>query len=139
MRRISRAGWAFVRDPALSVEHLKSYSFVSLLRDRFRKASGSVATDVKEGTLGARRFIPFPNPLGIARTWERFRELYGATPATAAAFWPLAAIVRCTEVTGRVYYYWTHARHQRWGGADEGGAIRRLAPDRGPPADRRGG
>lgn len=114
VRRVSRAGYAFVRDPALAVEHLKSYSFSVLLRDRFRKSSGSVLTDAKEGTLGPRRFIPLPNPLTLVRDWRHFRDLYGGSAPTAAAFCLLAAIVRCTEVAGRVYYYWTHARHQDW-------------------------
>ena len=114
VRRVSRAGYAFVRDPALSVEHLKSYSFTSLVRDRLRKASGSVATDVKEGTLVLRRFIPLPNPVSSARAWSRFRNLYGGSVSAAAAFCALAVMVRATEVAGRVYYYFTHARYQRW-------------------------
>lgn len=114
VRRISRAGYAFVRDPALSVEHRKSYDFVSLLRNRFRKASGSIGTDVKEGTVCLRRFVPVPHPVALAQTWRRFRDLYGAPAAMAPLVGGMAVVVRWTEVAGRLYYYWTHARHQGW-------------------------
>jgi GT2 family glycosyltransferase len=114
VRRVSRAGYAFVRDPALPVEHLKSYGLASLLRDRFRKASGSIGTDVKEGTVRLRRFVPLPNPKGVAQTWHRFRDLYGGSAATVVPVGALAVVVRWTEVAGRIFYYWTHARRQDW-------------------------
>jgi hypothetical protein len=60
-----------------------------------------------------RRFIPAPNPIAVARDWNRFQDLYGASAAAAVAFASLSVLVRWTEVAGRLYYYWTHARHQR--------------------------
>lgn len=110
IRRISRAGYVFVLDPALSVQHLKSYSFNSLLQARFHKASGSILTDVKEGTLRVRRFVPLPNLVGIAGNWMYFRRFYGGSTATCVRFFAFAVLVRWTEVAGRVYSYCTHAR-----------------------------
>jgi GT2 family glycosyltransferase len=118
VRRISRAGYTLVRDPALAVEHLKTYSFRSFLADRFAKASGSIGTDVKEGTVRPRRFVPLPNPVVVAQTWRRFRQLYGGSAMAAVAVCSLAVIVRWTEVAGRLFYYWSHLRHQSWEEAD---------------------
>jgi GT2 family glycosyltransferase len=110
VRRISRAGFAFVRDPGLSVEHLKTYTLRSFLAERFRKASGSVITDVKEGTLRVRRFVPVLNVLSAWQDWRNLRAMFGAPAVTFAPFWVLAVAMRWVDVAGRAYYYWTVGR-----------------------------
>lgn len=116
VRRICRAGYVVVSDPALALSHLKRYDLVMFLAERFRKASGSLMTDVKEGTLRARRFVPMIDPVDTARVWRDYRELYGGSAAAGLAFWSLALVVRLTEVAGRVYYYWTLGRGYRTDG-----------------------
>jgi len=110
VRRIIRAGYAVVADPATGVEHLKTYTLRSFLIERYYKSCGSVMTDVKEGTLRARRFVPLLNVADAWRDWQNFRTMYSASIGSFAAFWALAWINRWVEVTGRAYYYWTVGR-----------------------------
>lgn len=107
MRRLVRAGWVFVQDHALGVAHEKRLGFVSFLRERFRKASGSLMTDVKEHSLHLRRFLPLLDPIATARVWRDYREMFGGGAGAGAAFWGLALLTRCAEVAGRAYYYCT--------------------------------
>ncbi|HUI25387.1 MAG TPA: glycosyltransferase family 2 protein [Candidatus Kryptonia bacterium] len=110
VRRIIRAGYAVIADPATGVEHLKTYTLRSFLVERYYKSCGSVMTDVKEGTLRARRFVPLLNVVGAWRDWQNFRTMYGSSIGAFAAFWTLAWINRWVEVAGRAYYYWTVGR-----------------------------
>lgn len=107
VRRICRAGYVVINDSALGVEHHKTYTLSSFLSERFRKASGSLMTDVKEGTLQVRRFLPLPNPAVTWSAWCSFRETFGGGGRTLVAFWALALANRLAEVSGRAYYYWT--------------------------------
>jgi GT2 family glycosyltransferase len=113
VRRICRAGYVVISDAELGVEHLKAYTLRTFLQERFRKASGSLMTDVKEGTLRARRFLPLPNLAVSAQAWRSFREMFGGGARACAAFWALALGNRMVEVGGRAYYYWTLARAHR--------------------------
>ena len=110
VRRILRAGYTVVADPALGVRHLKTYTLGSFLYERFYKSCGSLLTDVKEGSLCARRFVPFPNPAGTWRHWRNFRVMYGVTPPAFVAFAILTVVTRWIEVAGRAYYYVTIGR-----------------------------
>lgn len=115
VRRICRAGYVVINDSALGVEHRKTYTLSSFLSERFRKASGSLMTDVKEGLLQPRRFLPLPNPVVTWSAWCSFRETFGGGACTLAAFWALALANRLAEVSGRAYYYWTLGRSYRVG------------------------
>ncbi len=110
VRRLSRAGYAFVRDPALAVEHLKVHTLPSYLRTRFHRGCGAVMTDATEGTLEWRRFVPLVNPVGGQEHWQHLRKYYGGGLWRWAGFWTLAAVARCVDVAGRTYYYRTVAR-----------------------------
>ena len=105
MRRIVRAGWAYVNDPALGVAHEKRHTLVSCVRERFRKASGSLMTDVKEGSLSARRFVPLVSPAAIWERWADYRAMFGGAAPSCAAFFGLAIVTRLAEVAGRAYFY----------------------------------
>ncbi|MBI1815260.1 MAG: glycosyltransferase family 2 protein [Deltaproteobacteria bacterium] len=115
VRRICRAGYVVIADPAVAVEHLKSYTLRSFLLERFAKACGSMMTDVKEGSLSVRRFVPLPNVVGTWRDWQNFRAMFGAPFAVSLPFWTLAIVTRWLEVAGRGYYYWTVGRFYRAG------------------------
>jgi len=123
IRRLSRAGYWFVRDPELRVDHLKTYRLASYLRMRFHRGCGSVLTDVKEGTLVPRRFVPIANPRAVLQHWREFRKTAGGGAGRCAGFCALAALTRCFDVAGRVHYYWTVGRRYHPPGA--------VAPD--PP------
>lgn len=110
IRRVSRAGYHFVRDPQLQVDHLKVHDFLPYLAFRFHRALGSVLIDVKERTLAARRFVPLINVAHTWDSWRRFAEVCGGGPIMFARFWGLAQLTRMVEVAGRVYYYWTAGR-----------------------------
>lgn len=110
IRRVSRAGYHFVRDPHLQIDHLKVHDFLPYLAFRFHRALGSVLIDVKERTLSARRFVPFINVAHTWDNWRRFAEVCGGGPIMFARFWGLAQLTRMVEVAGRVYYYWTAGR-----------------------------
>ena len=118
VRRIVRAGYVVVHDPALGVEHLKQRTLASFLAERFRKSSGALMTDVKEGTLRPRRFVPLIDPRATARDWRSYRELFEGGAARCLAFWGLALLSRWVEVSGRAYYYWKIGRGYR---KDSGG------------------
>jgi GT2 family glycosyltransferase len=105
IRRISRAGYAFISDPALQVEHLKSYTLRSYVRDTFLKASGSVLLDLREGTLGVRRFMPVVNPATLWHDWRHFRALFGGTARDFMALSAALVLTRAIEVAGRIFYY----------------------------------
>ncbi len=109
-RRVSRAGYVVVLDPALALTHLKTYTPRSFLRERFNKACGSVMADLKDGTLRARRFVPVVNPLVAWRAWQNYRAMFGATALDSAAFWAMEVVARGVDVAGRSYYYWTDGR-----------------------------
>lgn len=113
IRRLSRAGYRFVRDPDLQVEHLKVYRLGSYLQMRFHRGCGSVMTDVKEGTLELRRFLPIVNPVGALEHWRHFQKMFGGPLVVGACFWGFAAVTRCVDVAGRAYYYWTIGRRHR--------------------------
>jgi GT2 family glycosyltransferase len=113
IRRLSRAGYWFVRDPALQVDHLKTYRLGSYLRMRFHRGCAAVMTDVKEGTLELRRFVPLLNPVGALEHWRHFQKLFGGGAGVCACFWGFAQLTRCIDVAGRVYYYWTIGRRYR--------------------------
>lgn len=104
VRRLSRAGYWFVRDPALRVEHWKTYGFGSYLRTRFHRGCGSVLTDLNDGTLSVRRFLPLVNVRRTWRNWRDFDARFGGGAAAATAFWGLACLTRWVDVAGRVYY-----------------------------------
>jgi GT2 family glycosyltransferase len=110
IRRVSRAGFCFVRDPGLRVEHLKVHRFAGFLRMRFSRGLGSVLTDVKEGTLCARRFIPLLHVGRTWRNWVHFAARYGGGPGAFLRFWSLAVLTRIVDVAGRLYYYCTVGR-----------------------------
>ncbi|HXQ20165.1 MAG TPA: glycosyltransferase family A protein [Candidatus Acidoferrales bacterium] len=104
IRRISRAGYQFVRDPDLMVDHWKTYGLGSYVRMRFHRGCGAVLTDLKDGTLSPRRFVPLFN---VARTWRNWRDYqhrFGGGAATCVAFWGLAFVARWVDVAGRLYY-----------------------------------
>jgi hypothetical protein len=111
IRRVSRAGYWFVRDPQLQVEHLKVYGLGSYLRMRFHRGCGAVMTDVKEGTLELQRFIPLVQPAGTLEHWQHFRKSFGGGVRLLVCFWGFAVIARCVDVAGRAYYYATVGRH----------------------------
>jgi glycosyltransferase involved in cell wall biosynthesis len=113
VRRIVRAGYVVARDPALAVEHRKGRTLGSFLVERFCKSSGALMTDVKEGTLGPRRFVPVIDPRATARDWQSYRSLYGGGAAACLGFWSLALLLRWVEVNGRAYYYWKIGRAYR--------------------------
>jgi glycosyltransferase involved in cell wall biosynthesis len=113
VRRIVRAGYEVVHDPALGVEHLKFRTLVSFLVERFRKSSGALLTDVKEGTLRARRFVPLVDPRATARDWQSYRDLFDGGAPSFLGFWSLALLTRWIEVSGRAYYYWRIGRSYR--------------------------
>ena len=113
IRRVSRAGYRFVRDPDLQVDHLKVHDFLPYLAFRFHRALGSVLIDVKEGTLSVRRFLPILNLVHTLDSWRRFSQRRGGGPITLVRFWGLAQLTRVVEVAGRVYYYWTVGRRYR--------------------------
>ena len=113
IRRVSRAGYRFVRDPALQVDHLKVHDFLPYLAFRFRRGLGSVLIDVKEGTLSARRFLPIVNVAHTWNSWRRFAQRCGGGPVMFVRFWGLAQLTRMIEVSGRAYYYWTVGRRYR--------------------------
>jgi GT2 family glycosyltransferase len=115
-RRIARAGWLLLRDPGLRVEHAKVHSLGSYLATRFRRGCGSVLTDLEAGTLGLRRFVPFPSPAGTLHHWRDFRRLFAGGAAEFARFLALSVAARLAEVAGRVYYGVTRGR-QRPGSA----------------------
>ena len=113
IRRVSRAGYWFVRDPQLQVDHLKVYDLGSYLQMRFHRGCGAVMTDVKEGSLEPRRFIPIVHPVGALEHWQHFRKMFGGGAGLFACFCAFAVITRCVDVAGRGYYYWTLGRHYR--------------------------
>lgn len=117
VRRVSRAGYVVISDPTLGIEHLKTYTLRSFLTERFYKACGSVMTDVKEGTLSARRFVPVVNVIGAWQDWRNFRAMFGGSPLLCLPFWALAVVNRWVEVAGRAYYYRTVGRFYRSGGS----------------------
>ena len=110
VRRIVRAGYAVIADPAIGVQHLKRYTLQSFLVERYYKSCGSVMTDVKEGSLRLRRFVPVLNVVDSWRDWRNYRLMYGGSFGSFAAFWALAWVNRWVEVAGRAYYYWTVGR-----------------------------
>jgi GT2 family glycosyltransferase len=110
VRRLSRAGFHFVRDPEIEVDHFKVHDLGSYLRMRFHRGCGSVLTDMKEGTLQLRRFVPFVDPRGAVEQWRDFRKSYGGGARSFASFWTLTIIARLVEVAGRGYYYWRTLR-----------------------------
>lgn len=111
VRRISRAGYHFVCDPALYVEHAQTFTLWTFLADRFREASGQIMTDVKEGTVRVRRFVPMLNVGRTWKVWRNFHELFAGSILIFAAFSGLAILTRWAEVIGRAYYYWTIGRN----------------------------
>jgi GT2 family glycosyltransferase len=113
IRRVSRAGYRFVRDPDLRVDHLKVHGFRSYLGFRFRRALGSVLIDVKEETLSGRRFVPIINLGRTSRNWQRFAQGHGGGFVQCAGFWGLATLTRAVEVAGRAYYFVTVGRRYR--------------------------
>ena len=106
VRRLSRAGFRFVRDPEIEVDHHKVYALGSYLRMRFHRGCGSVLTDITEDTLRLRRFVPVLNPRGALVQWRDFRKHYGGGARSFLSFWGLTIVVRFVEVAGRAYYYW---------------------------------
>jgi GT2 family glycosyltransferase len=110
IRRVSRAGYRFVRDPDLRVDHLKRHTFGAYLAFRFRRGLGSVLIDVKEGTLSARRFVPLLNLVQTWANWRHFVQTQRGGPIVFARYWSLAMLTRAVEVAGRAYYYWTVGR-----------------------------
>jgi glycosyltransferase involved in cell wall biosynthesis len=110
IRRLSRAGYRFVRDGTLQVEHLKVYTLGSYLRMRFHRGCGAVLTDVKEGTLTLRRFVPFINLTGAYEHWQHYRKHFGGGPGAWLGFWSFAVLTRCIDVTGRAYSSWVAGR-----------------------------
>jgi glycosyltransferase involved in cell wall biosynthesis len=121
MRRIVRAGWIYVHDVALAVAHEKRLGPVAFLRERFRKASGSLVTDVKEGSLHLRRFIPLPDPRLALQVWRDYRAMFGSSPREAVAFWVLVVATRWVEVAGRAFFYFER-------GAADRGQLPRVSP-----------
>jgi GT2 family glycosyltransferase len=125
IRRVSRAGYLFVRDPELTVAHQKVHQFSSYVRMRFSRGCASVLTDVKEGTLRAQRFVPL---LNVVRTWHNWRDFAarcGGGPGKFMGFWGLALLTRFVDVAGRAYYYWTAGRRYRM---PEAGEVFRVSP-----------
>ncbi|MFQ5611539.1 MAG: glycosyltransferase family 2 protein [Anaerolineae bacterium] len=112
-RRINRAGYVLVRDPSLSVEHLKVHTLCSYLRMRFRRGCGSILADIKADSLGIRRFVPFLNIARAWQDWRNFREMFGGGQMEFFCFWGLLVISRWADITGRIYYYWTVGRSYR--------------------------
>lgn len=112
-RRACRSGYALIRDPRLTVRHLKKYTLASYLGTRFHRGCGSILTDVKEGSLSARRFVPLPNLARIGQDWRYFRQEFGGGVVAFLGFWGLAAGARWADVAGRTYYYWTRGRSYR--------------------------
>jgi GT2 family glycosyltransferase len=111
-RRANRlGGYTLVYDPTLRVDHLKVHTFTSYLRMRFHRGCGSVLTDIKEGTLSFRRFVPVVNVVRAWRNWRHFQALFGGGPANLLQFWSLAVVSRWAEVLGRAYYYWKVGRN----------------------------
>lgn len=108
--RVSRAGYAFIRDPDIPVEHYKVYTLRSFLKMRFQRGCGSVLADIKLNSLSARRFVPIMNVVRVARDWRNYRRLFGGGVTTFLRFWGLNIIIRWIDVSGRVYYYWTIGR-----------------------------
>jgi glycosyltransferase involved in cell wall biosynthesis len=113
VRRISSAGYHFVCDPALYVEHTQTFTLWTFLADRFREASGQIMTDVKEDTVRARRFVPLLNVGRTWNVWRNFHKMFGGSIRIFAAFWGLAILTRWAEVAGRAYFYWTDGRNYR--------------------------
>jgi GT2 family glycosyltransferase len=113
IRRLSRAGYHFVRDPDLQVDHLKVHDFRGYIRFRFQRALGSLLIDVKEGTLRARRFVPVLNLVQTLDNWRRFAREHGGGAGAFVGFWGLAVLTRIVDVAGRAYYYTTVGRRYR--------------------------
>lgn len=113
-RRVVReGGYALIVDPDLTVAHMKVHSLRSYLRMKFHRGCGAVLTDIKEGSLSWRRFLPLPNVLLAWREWRMFRAQFGGGPLTFLRFLALAVLVRWVTVGGRAYYYWTTGRAYR--------------------------
>lgn len=110
IRRLSQAGYRFVRDGSIQVEHLKVHGLGSYARMRFHRGCGAVLTDVKEGTLSLRRFVPLVNPAGTQEHWQHYRKHFGGGLGAWLGFWSFAAIMRGIDVAGRGYYYWVAGR-----------------------------
>ncbi len=106
-RRVGRAGYAIIRDPNLSVGHLKVYGLRSYLKMRLRRAVGCVLIDAKDGVRPVRRFIPLPNVPWTQGNWRRFRRQFGGGLLAWVRFWGLAVLSRWFDVAGRAYYSWT--------------------------------
>jgi O-antigen biosynthesis protein len=120
-RRVVRDGrYALIVDPSLVVAHLKRHNLRSYLRTKFHRGCGAVLTDLKEGSLSWRRFLPLPNLPLLWREWRNFRQRFGGSLLDFLRFFALAILVRWVTVAGRTYYYWT-----------AGGAYRRRLQQRG--------
>ena len=113
VRRACRSGYVLIRDPRLTVRHLKRNTLASYLGTRFHRGCGSILTDLKEGSLSARRFVPLPNVARTWRDWRHFRQEFGGGVVVFWGFWGLAAAARWADVAGRTYYYWTRGRDYR--------------------------
>jgi GT2 family glycosyltransferase len=103
-RRVCRAGYMLIQDPDLRVAHLKKHTLRSYLLTRFHRACGSIFTDIKEGSLSLRRFMPLPNVVRLYKEWARFRRITGGGANHFARYWCLAIVARWIEVAGRLYY-----------------------------------
>jgi GT2 family glycosyltransferase len=113
-RRVVReGGYALIVDPGLTVAHMKVHSLRSYLRMKFHRGCGAVLTDLKEGSLSWRRFLPLPNLPLLWREWRIFRQRYGGSLLDFLRFFALAILVRWVTVAGRTYYYWTAGRAYR--------------------------
>ncbi|MDT8307319.1 MAG: glycosyltransferase family 2 protein [Anaerolineae bacterium] len=113
-RRVVRlGGYALIVDPSLVVAHMKWHTLRSYLRTRFHRGCGAVLTDLKEGSLSWRRFLPVPNLLLGWREWRTFRRRFGGGALTFLRYWALFFLVRWVTVAGRAYYYWTAGRPYR--------------------------
>lgn len=109
-RRVSQAGYILIRDPGIRVDHLKVDTLRFYFKMRFSRGCGSVLTDIKEGSLCMRRFLPLVNVVKAGQDWRNFRKMFGGGLGTFLRFWGLVVIARWVDVAGRAYYYWTAGR-----------------------------
>jgi mycofactocin glycosyltransferase len=104
-RRVVRlGGHTLILDPGIVVDHLKVHNWRSYLRMRFHRGCGAILTDIKEGSLSLRHFLPIPHVMRAWREWQHFRERFDSTPLDLVRYWALVFLFRWSTVAGRAYY-----------------------------------
>lgn len=105
-KRIVQTGqYHLILDPQLKVKHLKSQNFKSYLKMRFVRGYGSIANELKEGSLSIKQFIPIPNLKLAWQSWVNFNNLFEVSMQNTFQFWGLIILTRWIDVLGRIYYY----------------------------------